>query len=86
MPKEQGSKSFRLPQPRFDPEEYPLRSSFGRFDGSNGQSEWRRLEDHVSYQDLPNKQALIGDHVPVLVTFFHAKPSSTNKEDIPAED
>ena len=80
-----GAKSFRLPQPRFDPEEYPLRSSFGRFDGSNGQSEWRRLEDHVSYQDLPNKQALIGDHVPVLVTFFHAKPFSTNKEDIPRE-
>lgn len=81
-----GARSYRLPRPRFEPEDYPLRSSYGRFDGSNGQSEWRRLEDHVSYQELPNKQALIGDHVPVLVTFFHAKPSSTNKEDISAED
>ena len=40
-----SARSFRTPTPRFDAAKFPLRSSFGRFDRPDGQSEWRRLED-----------------------------------------
>ena len=74
------AKSYRTPVPRFSPSEYPLRSSFGRFDRANGQAEWRRLENRVEYGLLANRQQLIGATPAVLVTIFHQKPTSTNKE------
>lgn len=77
--------SFRSPAPRFEPNDFPLRSSFGRFVRPGGQAEWRRLEDRVAYLELANKQALIGDSLEVLVTYFHPL-SSGNKEKISTEN
>lgn len=79
------ARSFRSPAPRFEPTDFPLRSSFGRFVSPGGQAEWRRLESRVAYLELANKQALIGDIPEVLVIFFHAL-SSANKEREPAEN
>lgn len=78
-----NARSYRLPMPRFDPLAYPSRSTFRRFDHADGRSEWRRLEDHVQYGDLPLRQGLIGDQAAVLVTFFHA--ATVNKERESAE-
>lgn len=82
------ARSFRIPEPRFDSDRYPLRSSYGRFDRSSGQVEWRRLEEKVTMKDLVVKQGLIGDTANVLVSFFHSHdgPSSANKKDISPED
>jgi hypothetical protein len=65
-----SAKSLRTPRPRHDPKSYPLRSSYARFDLSNGDSEWRQLDDRISYMDLPQRTALIGQTAAVLVTFF----------------
>jgi hypothetical protein len=73
------AKSFRSPEPRFDSEEFDLRSSFGRFDKADGNSEWRELEDNVKYRNLrQGSHGLIGQSCAVLVTFFRS--SQTNKE------
>ena len=82
------ARSFRIPEPRFDSDRFPLRSSYGRFDRSSGQVEWRRLEEKVAMKDLGLKQGLIGDTANVLVSFFHSHdgPSSANKKDISPED
>jgi len=32
---------------------------------------WRKLENAVAMQDLPNQHELIGCTVPVLITVFH---------------
>ncbi|CAJ1404860.1 unnamed protein product [Effrenium voratum] len=47
------AKSYRLPKPRFNPVEYCIRSSFGRFD-CNQRSEWRELERNVDISSLAN--------------------------------
>lgn len=78
----QQARSFRLPTPRFEPDRFPLRSSYGLFELVSGQSEWRKLEDKVSYMSLSNKQGLIGDEAQRLVTFFHTDPSSVHKRKI----
>lgn len=80
------AKSFRTPSPRFSPSEFPLRSSFGRFDLKSGQAEWRRLENRIEYGQLPNRNALIGAVPNVLVTIFQPKPSSVKKEIESAEN
>ena len=82
------ARSFRVPEPRFDSDRYPLRSSYGRFDRSSGQVEWRRLEEKVAMKDLVLKQGLIGNTANVLVSFFHSHdgPSSANKKEISPED
>ena len=68
------AKSFRTPAPRFSVAQFPFRSSFGRFEHSTGQCEWRRLEACVKLADQPNQHAMIGCTVPVLITLFHAEP------------
>ncbi|CAK9107120.1 unnamed protein product [Durusdinium trenchii] len=66
--------SFRTPNPRFSKEQYPLRTSYGRFDNEL-QAEWRILEDKVR----DGKLEKIGDTASVLVTFFG--PESQNPKD-----
>ena len=44
-----NARAFRTPKPRYDPEEFSLRSSYGRFDLKDGSAEWRQLEQNVSY-------------------------------------
>ena len=61
-----NAKSFKTPEPRFKPAQFPIRSSYGRFD-SLVQSEWRVLEESVAYSG----KSMIGDTADVLVTFFH---------------
>lgn len=76
-----NAKSFRTPEPRFSATEYPLRSSFGRFQVTESLQAWHRLECAVKFSDLPNQHALIGCSVPILVTMFHSSgmPSIPHK-------
>ncbi len=67
-----NAKSFRTPEPRFSATEFPLRSSFGRFQVAETQNVWHRLESAVQFSDLPNQHALIGCQVPILVTMYHS--------------
>ena len=80
------ARSFRTPQPRFDPELYSIRSTYGRFDHEDGTSTWRELEKNASYAQLPGgSHRMIGRTANVLVTFFRM-PSQSNKKDISPED
>ena len=74
------AKSFRTPRPRFAAADYPLRSSFARFDSTTG-SVWRRLETDVDYESMANPQGLIGGTAAILVSCF--RHSTGNKEDDP---
>ena len=44
-----SAKSFRRPEPRFDPQEYPLRTTYGLFHDEHGRGSWRILERDQSY-------------------------------------
>ena len=74
-----NARSYRTPRPRFLPSDYPLRSSFARFDSETG-SAWRRLESEVEYENLTNPQGMIGDTAAILISCFHAK---SQKKDNP---
>ena len=74
-----NAKSFRTPGPRFDPSKYCLRSSFARYDASDGSAEWRCLERNVRFADLAKSNGLIGDEISVLVTIF-SEPSITQQK------
>lgn len=69
-----AAKSFRTPEPRFSIAEFPLRTTYGRFDVSQTQKVWQKLENAVIMSDLPNPHALIGRTVPVLISLFHKDP------------
>lgn len=69
-----------------EPDRFPLRSSYGLFELVSGQSEWRKLEDKISYMSLSNKQSLIGDEAQRLVTFFHTDPFFIHKRRISTEN
>ena len=64
-----NAKSFQTPRPRFATAEYPLRSSFARFDSTSG-GVWRRLETDVEYEKLANPQGLFGGTAAILVSCF----------------
>ena len=49
-----NAKSFRTPTARFDPMEFPLRTSYARFDERSGKFEWRILEESETYGELRN--------------------------------
>ena len=72
-----NAKSFRTPRPRFKSVDYPLRTTFARFDSSTGSS-WRRLETDVAYGDLQKDQGLIGGTAAILISCF--KPPRSTKE------
>ena len=63
-----NAKSYRHPEPRFKADEFPLRTSYGRFDDDE-QCEWRLLEKDVPLAKMP-RQKLIGDTPNVLVTLY----------------
>lgn len=65
-----NARSFRSPKPRFDPVQFPRRSTYGRFTDGEGKAEWRLLEDKVKMASLRNSQALIGDNADLLITCF----------------
>ena len=64
------AKTFRSCKPRYDPKEHSLRSSYGRFDKTDGTTEWKQLEHRVSFEDLPCSYGTIEQSCDVLVTFF----------------
>ena len=66
-----NAKSFRHPAPRCDPQKYPLRSSYARFDRESGFSEWRVLEEQIPYSELANSKAPFGGTAAALVTVYH---------------
>ena len=79
-----NAKAFRSPKPRHDPAVYSLRSSYCRFDKSDGTTEWRKLEDAVSYADLPYSYGAIGQTADVLVSFFQT-PSHFQRKHMSTE-
>jgi hypothetical protein len=74
-----NAKTFRSCKPRYDPKEYSLRSSYGRFDKTDGTTEWRRLEHRVSFEDLPYSYGAMGETCDVLITFFQM-PQTTSHD------
>ena len=60
------AKSFRTPEPRFSVAEFPHRNTFKRFEISQTEKMWHRLENAVAMQNLLDQHALIGCTVPVL--------------------
>ena len=81
-----SAKAFRTPKPRYDPKLYDLRSSYGRFDLSNGSTEWRELEKPVSYMDLPRRTGMIGQVAACLVTFFRQSSQINKRIGLAVED
>lgn len=66
-----NAKSYRTPEPRFSTSQFPLRTTFARFDHPSGQCEWRRLEAGARYSDFSNQHALLGQCAPILISLFH---------------
>ena len=73
------AKSLRTPTARFDPKDFPLRTSYGRFDLADGKSEWRILEESVRFEELPKPQALLTCTAAVLISVFRSL--ATKEED-----
>ena len=67
-----GAKSYRVPTARFESSDFPLRSTYARFDLKDGRSTWRILEDGVRYTELANKQAVFGGVANILVSIFRS--------------
>ncbi|OLQ04968.1 Uncharacterized protein K02A2.6 [Symbiodinium microadriaticum] len=65
-----GAKSFRTPEPRFSSAEFPLRTTFGRYELPSGELAWRVLERKNRYLEEANQHSLLPLPAPVLVTFF----------------
>ena len=80
-----NARSFRTPRPRFLPADYPLRSSFARFDSPTG-STWRRLETEVEYDRMTNPQGMIGTFATVLISCFHAKSHKKDESAVKVAD
>ena len=81
------ARSFRTPQPRFDPKVYSIRSTYGRFDHDDGTSTWRELDKNVRYAQAPGgSHKLIGRVANVLVTFFRMPSHCNKKEESPENE
>lgn len=74
------AKSFRTPTARFDPKEFCLRTTYGRFDSADGRSEWRILGEAEKYGEAQNPHALLGRTAAVLVSVFRSS-LPTKEED-----
>lgn len=60
---------FRTPVPKYDGAKYPLRVSWGLWDGK-----WRLLEDEVRWDNLENAHDVIpGGPADILITIFRGK-------------
>jgi len=78
------AKSFRTPTARFDPKEYPLRTTYGRFDTPEGRSQWRVLGEAEKYEDAQNPHALRSCAAAVLMSVFRS--SLATKEENPLKN
>jgi len=65
-----GARSFRTPEPRFSSAQFPLRTSFARYELPTGERRWRVLERKTRYLEEANQHGLLTLAAPVLVTFF----------------
>ena len=61
--------SYRTPEPRLAALDYPVRSSYGRFETTRG-LEWRQLEQKVSYLELSNQHMKLVMPTETLVTVY----------------
>ena len=68
----QNAKSFRTPTGRFKVDDFPIRTTYARFDDPTGTSQWRMLETGVDLKTLKNSQALIGHDAGVLISVFRS--------------
>ena len=69
-----NARSFRTPEPRFSPEQFPFRTTFGCFNVGD-QSFWRVLERGTRYCSLANQHALFDTMAETLISVFHAESS-----------
>ena len=60
----------RTPAPRYSRDEYPERTSYGRW-GTQGGCVWKCLEPRTSYRTGRRPRTIFGFIVPLLVTTFH---------------
>ena len=72
------AKSYKSPKPRFDPVQFPRRSSYGRFTDGEGRAFWRKLEDRVELASLKSFQALLGDRADILISCFLGDSNQQN--------
>ena len=73
-----NARSFRTPTARFNSKDYPLRTTYGRFDMPDGRSQWRLLEEFERYEDVQNPHALLSCAAAILISVFR---SSLAKEE-----
>ncbi|CAE7263203.1 unnamed protein product [Symbiodinium microadriaticum] len=72
------AKSFRRPEPRFEPQKYPLRSTFALYHDQSGRGAWRLLEKDCRYG---RQLKPLDREAPVLITLFRThKEKETNVE------
>ena len=69
-----GAKSFRTPEPRFSRDDYPHRTTFGRFENVLGLF-WRKLEGSENLHMCGNTRKPLPAAADVLVTLFHGGAS-----------
>ena len=62
-----NAKSFRRPEPRFDPQKYSLRTSYALFHDEHGRGSWRVLERDKAYS---RHQAPLDRTAAILITIF----------------
>ena len=74
-----GARSFGSPEPRFQKEAFPYRTSFGRFEKVLG-LHWRKLEGTEDLREISNARKPLPTEAHTLVTLFHQEPSVQQKE------
>ena len=67
-----NAKSFRTPSARYSVKDFPVRSTFGRFDSADGRSEWRTLEEGVDVTELNNPHGLLPVTAAVLISVYRS--------------
>lgn len=73
-----GAMSYRSPAPRFDVNKHQYRTSVACYKRSDGQHEWRILEEKADLKKMANLQAKMEDRCHRLVSFFTcADPKAT---------
>lgn len=69
----EDARSFRIPDARYGAWRFPLRTTYGRYDLTNGRSEWRILETGVDLSQLTKRQELLSQPASCLVSVFRSR-------------
>ena len=67
-----NARSFRTPSARYSIMDFPVRSTYGRFDSADGRSEWRTLEEGMDVTELVNPHGLLSVTAAVLISVYRS--------------